>query len=269
MTASEIFREGRLQDALTAALQDVKSNPADDAKRRFLCEVFCFTGDLERADSHLDLLNPEPNEMLGTQLFRQLIRAEQARQQFYNEGRLPEFLNQTPTPVLRQHLEASILVREGRLDEAARVLEQAEKDRPKISGTCDGQRFEGLRDLDDLTAPFFEVLTSNGKYYWIPMEAVETLEFRPPGRARELLWQRVHMIVRSGPDGEVFLPTLYTGSAGHQDERIRLGRMTDWTGGNGTPLRGLGQRMFLIGGEERPTLEIETITIDHPAEEKE
>ena len=50
------------------------------------------------------------------------------------------------------------------------------------------------------------MLTSTGKYYWIPMERVEMIEFHDPARPRDLLWRRAHMVVRGGPDGEVFLP---------------------------------------------------------------
>src|SRR5262249_31933199 len=145
-------------------------HPTDRGIRGFLCELLCFSGDLERADRQLDaLLHQDPEVMAGIGLFRQLIRAEQARQQFYTDGRLPEFLGQ-PSPVLRLHLEAAVLLRDGKATEAAAVLARAEADRIRVRGTCDDHAFDDFRDLDDVTASFFEVLTSNGKYYWIPIE---------------------------------------------------------------------------------------------------
>src|SRR5690348_15435348 len=106
MNAHEQFDAGHLNDAVTAALEEVKKAPADTGKRGFLAELLCFTGDLERADKQLDALgHQDPKVMVGVALFRQLIRAEQARQQFYSEGRLPEFLNQEITPEMRRHLE--------------------------------------------------------------------------------------------------------------------------------------------------------------------
>jgi type VI secretion system protein ImpE len=262
MNAREHYEAGDLPAAVAAALEEVKRAPTDAKRRWFLCELLCFAGDLERADKQLEVLghqDPETLPVVG--LFRQLVRAEQARQQFYAEGRVPEFLA-PPTPVLRLHLEASVHLRDGRADEAARLLAQAEEQRVKPAGTCDGRPFDDLRDLDDLTAPLFEVLTSTGKYYWVPIEQVEAVEFRPPARARDLLWQRARMIVRDGPDGEVYLPTLYTGSQADPDPRLRLGRVTEWRGGDGTPVRGAGQRTFLVGDEARPTLELQTITIN-------
>ncbi|MEI7815483.1 MAG: type VI secretion system accessory protein TagJ, partial [Coriobacteriia bacterium] len=72
------------------------------------------------------------------------------------------------------------------------------------------------------------VLTSTGKYYWIPLEAVELAEFRPPERPRDLLWRPTHMVVTDGPDGEVFLPTIYPLTFANGDDQLRLGRGTDW-----------------------------------------
>jgi type VI secretion system protein ImpE len=69
------------------------------------------------------------------------------------------------------------------------------------------------------------------------------------------------MAVRGGPDGEVFLPALYAGSHLEPDDRVRLGRMTDWRGGDGTPVRGVGQRIFLVGGEGCPILELREVVL--------
>ena len=149
--------------------------------------------------------------MLEVTTFRQILRAEQARRQFYAEGRLPEFL-EPPSERLKRHLEASVRLRDGQPGEAVQLLQQAEAERPPVAGVCGGQPFADLRNMDDLLRSFFEVLTTTGKYYWVPMERVESMEFHPPKRPRDLLWRSVHMIVRGGPDGEVFLPALYAGS---------------------------------------------------------
>lgn len=265
MNAQDHYRAGDLEAAVAAALAEVKERPSDPGRRGFLAELLCFAGDLERADRQLDALATQsPEAALGVGMFRHVIRAEQARRQFYAEGRLPEFL-EPPPPWLKLHLEASILLREGKPDEAANLLAEAEDRRPKISGTCGGRPFDDLRDLDDLTAGVFEVLTSNGKYYWIPADRVDLIEFRAPTHARDLLWRRARMVVRGGPDGEVFLPALYEGTHAGPDDNLRLGRATDWRGGDGSPVRGAGQRTFLVGDEAIPILEIETLEINDAA----
>jgi type VI secretion system protein ImpE len=261
VNAKEAFDAGRLNEALAASLQEVKAAPGDAGRRGFLCELACFAGDLERADRQLDLLgDQDPQAAVGVALFRQLVRAEQARQQFFTEGRLPEFLAE-PDALLKLHLEASIHLRDGRPEEAAKLLARAEEQRPKVAGRLDGQPFADLRDLDDLTAPVFEVLTSTGKYYWVPVERVELIEFRPARRPRDLLWRRARMIVRDGPDGEVFLPALYPGSHAAAEDGLRLGRATDWRGGAGAPTRGVGLRTFLVGDDTRTVLEMTELSL--------
>lgn len=262
MTPQELYQAGNLDEAIAAAVEEVKQRPTNTAARGLLSQLLCFAGDLERADKQLETIGKQQVEaMVSVAMIRQLIRGETARRDFYTEGRVPELLDDPP-PYLRKHLEASIQIREGNPAEAARTLAAAEEERPHVGGTCDGQAFDDVRDLDDLTAPFLEVLTSNGKYYWIPFDRIETMEFRKPERPLDLLWRGVHMIVRGGPDGEVFIPCLYHGSHAEQDDQLRLGRSTDWRGDEGLPIRGLGQRILLIGEEDRPILQLNEITFN-------
>jgi type VI secretion system protein ImpE len=265
MNAHDLYRTGKLDEAVTAALEHVKRHPVDSGMRTFLCELLCFAGDLERAERQLDALGEQdPDIVIAISVFRQLIRAEQARKQFYTDGRPPEFLDKEITPDLSPHLEAALLLSKGKAAEAAGLLAGSEEQRPIVSGTCDGQPFEGLRDLDDVTASFFEVLTGTGKYYWIPLQRVESVEFQPPARPRDLLWRSAHLILRNGPESEVFFPVLYAGSASDPDDQVRLGRTTEWRGEAGTPIRGFGQRMLLVGDQDRTILELRSLSINPP-----
>src|SRR5208337_639641 len=124
--------------------------------RDLLSQLLCFTGELERADKHLETLGaqfPERAPVVG--LIRQLVRAAKARQQFYDEGRLPEF-TEKPPEYLQRCLQASICLRQGETAEAARLLAAAEAARPRLAGRCNGQPFQDLRDADDLTAAVLE-----------------------------------------------------------------------------------------------------------------
>src|SRR4051794_10406678 len=130
VTPQELFDAGKLGEAVTAALEQVKEKPADAAARGLLCELLCFTGDVERADRQLDVLGDiAPERMPAVALFRQLLRAEQARQQFFTEGRAPELVAEL-TPYMKLHLEASVCLREGRGADAAKLLAEAETTRP-------------------------------------------------------------------------------------------------------------------------------------------
>src|ERR1700730_8479286 len=62
MNAGTLFKSGKLQEAIAAQVQEVKSNPADQAKRLFLFEMLAFAGELDRAQRQIDALQFEEME---------------------------------------------------------------------------------------------------------------------------------------------------------------------------------------------------------------
>lgn len=259
MTATEYFRADQLDQAITAAAAQVKARPGDVSPRWFYSELLCFAGELERADNQVDIIGQQHEEMrLSASLFRQLIRGEQFRQQFYSDGRIPEVV-ENPSEEITKRLEAAVALRSGDTARGAALLKEAEAARPRIAGKMGEAEFADFRDLDDLTASFFEIITPNGKYYWVPISRVESVDFHPCERARDLLWRPARVEIQAGPSGEVYFPTLYAGSSKAEDRRIRLGRLTEWVGGAGEAVRGLGLRTFLAGDKDVSLLELETL----------
>jgi type VI secretion system protein ImpE len=256
-----LFAAGKLAAAIEAANAQVRRSPAELGGRVLLAELLLFAGNIERADTILDAAGQiDPTAMPGVAEFRQLLRAEQARRQFRRDGRVPEFLGE-PTPALQSILAASVALRAGDAQEAARLVAEAEEQRPMAAGTMaapDGEAvtFDDFRDIDDWHAGFFEVLTTTGKYFWIPTERVLSVEFHPPRRPRDLALRRATMSVAAGPDGEVYLPTIYDWPDVDVDDQLRLGRATDWRGPEGGPVQGLGQRIFLAGEEACSIMEL-------------
>jgi type VI secretion system protein ImpE len=246
-TAGDLFRAGKLTDAVAAASGAVRKAPGELSPRVLLAELLLFAGNLERADVILDaasLIDPQAAVVVAE--FRQLLRAETARRQLRRDGRLPGFLG-APTEALAATLEAYVALRAGDAAATATLAAKAEQLRPRVAGTADATAFDDFRDADDLTAGFFEVLTSTGKYFWIPTERIEQIQFHPPKRPRDLCWRRVSMSVRGGPDGDVYLPAIYGDDDPARADDYRLGRATDWVRTGDGPVRGVGQRMFLAG----------------------
>ncbi|MCA9197995.1 MAG: hypothetical protein KDA87_10670 [Planctomycetales bacterium] len=265
MGPSEYYQAGQLREAISAAINEVKASPTDTAKRFQLCELCCFAGDWERADRQLDTIMQQTTDaVMQITLVRQLIRAELARTEFLLQGRLPEFVADV-TPHLRLHLDASIAIREGNAAEAAKLLEQAEQQRTQLTGTLNGKSFDDFRDLDDLISPFFEVFTSNGKYFLLPIEQVESITFRPPKRPMDLIWRSITVSVANGPDGEVYMPAIYPQTHVSGDNQLMLGRGTDWTDGDASPVRGIGLRMFLAGDQDVSVMNCQEIHFDRPS----
>ncbi len=261
MEAKHYYENGQLQKAIAVITEEIKKEPQAINKRDFLCELLCIVGELERADKQLDIIvQQDARATVGAALMRQLIRAEEARQQCFKDGRLPEFIGE-PSASLQLHLQAMMELREGSSRLACQYLQQAEKKRPLVQGECNGKSFQGLRDLDDTCASFFEVLTSNGKYYWIAFEQVKQVEFRAPERPIDLIWRRAHMTLFNGPEGEIFMPAIYVNTL-PEDETAKLGHKTAWPGGEDKPVVGIGQRLFLIGDNAISMLEINELNRD-------
>jgi len=254
-TAGDLLKSGKLSDALTAAQNAVRKAPTDLNARVLLAEILVFTGNLERADVLLDAASTiDPSTAMVVAEFRQLIRADMARRQLFRDGRVPELLSD-PTEVQRLQLAALVALRANDLQEAAKNAAAAEEARPRTSGFHNDKPFDDIRDADDLLAGNFEVLTTTGKYFWIPAERVVTAEFHPPKRPRDLIWRRVSMSVAEGPDGDVYMPVIYAGGDPTSD-LLKLGRETDWTDPDKGPVRGIGQRVLLCGEDDVAVMDL-------------
>jgi type VI secretion system protein ImpE len=264
-TPQALYKAGKLQEAITAATNEVRAKPTDVPGRMFLSELLLFAGELERADRQMDAItsqDSDPQTAVMVAMYRQLIRAEQARQAFFSEGAMPEFL-EPPDERMKLLLRASIALREKKWDETRELIQQAEGEFPMLKGECNGVPYEGLRDTDDLTATFFELVAPNGKYFWLPMEHVVSIDFKPPQRTRDLIWRRAQLTTRSGLESEAFFPAIYSGSYREADTKLALGQLTDWRAeAEGAPVRGFGQRTLLIGDNGHAIMELTRLTVE-------
>jgi type VI secretion system protein ImpE len=253
-----LFRAGRLADAVSAANEGVRRKPADLGARVLLAEMLVFAGNLERADVVLDAASEaDPAAAVVIAEFRQLLRADMARRQLYRDGRLPEFLGE-PDAQERARLAALVALRAGDAATAARHAEEAEQSRGTLPGQAGDVAFADFRDADDLLGGTLEVLTTTGKYYWIPADRVASMTLHAPRRPRDLAWRRASLSVTDGPDGDVYLPAIYWSDVPDLSDDLRLGRATDWREEGGL-VRGVGQRMFLLGDAASGIMELTTI----------
>jgi type VI secretion system protein ImpE len=262
--AGALLRDGKIKPALDACSARLRSTPDDLSTRLLLAELLLLAGSLDRADAILDpATRMEPAVAVTVAEFRQLLRAEIARQELDRSGRVPEFLD-APTPALRALLAARVALRAGNHAEAARYATEAERQRPRVPGRAGNTEFDDWRDADDLCAGAFEILTTTGKYFWVPTERVTSVEFVPPRRPRDLVWRRANVSVSEGPDGVVYLPAVYASDDPGLADQFRLGRVTEWrepVGGEDTGLvRGVGLRTFLAGEEAYDIMGLTTVS---------
>ena len=158
MNASDLFKAGKLHEAIDAQTQEVKSHPTDHGKRLFLFELLAFAGNLDRARRQIEVVNYGEVELdTAVVAYRKILDAEHARRRLFREGLAPQFLTEPPEHV-RLRLDAVNRLRENRPAEAAEALARANGAIPPFSGQLNGKPFILLRDVDDLFAGVLEVM---------------------------------------------------------------------------------------------------------------
>lgn len=259
--ALALFDAGKLGPAIEELTREVKANPADTARRTSLFEMLCFTGDWDRAERQLDVIAHQSAQAeVGTQVYRNNIKAERDRHRLFSAGLQPHFLVEPPTYV-DLHLAAIDRLREGNATGAREALDRAEEERPALVGKINNQQFQDFRDYDDLVGPVLELIVQD-KYTWLPFEQIKQMEIAAPRNLRDLVWASARVESVDGTIGEVFLPALYAGSSQHPNDQVRLGRMTDWKQVGEDLYRAVGLRLFLVDDEDKPIFEARTVKFD-------
>src|SRR5262245_10514117 len=261
MTPSDLFQAGRLQDAIEAQAQKLKAAPADQRARMFLFELLLFAGDLDRARKHLDILHyDEPRANAAVEQYRQALDGEAARRRVLRGGEQPRGLGVAPDHV-RLRLEALTLLARGERAAAKKLLDEANDALPVLRGTLNGKPFEGFYDPDERFGTVLEVFGTGGSYCWVPLELVESITMNPPSAPRDVLLIPAQLVLRDGPSGDVLLPGLYPDSHADDRESVRLGRETDWIGGDDSPLLGVGGKLFMAGRDYMKFLDWRQLTL--------
>lgn len=230
MTPKQLFQSGKLNEAIAALGAELRDNPTDTQRRTFLFELLSFAGEYERAEKHVNLLADQgQSAQLGAVLYLASLHAEKLRRDMFRKGDFPS--DRTPA---------------------------AAED---IHGTCNGKDFQSIEDSDPRIGTRLEAFAA-GAYLWIPLEHIETIEMEAPKRLRDLLW--IPALVRTGPAfkgqelGEVLIPAISPLSFEDADDNVKLGRATEWREKNGEQVP-VGQKTFLIDGEDIPILELRKI----------
>lgn len=228
MTAKELLDAGKVREAesaLTAALRD---NPADSAKRTFLFELLCFSGQYSRAEKQLSVLAQGSHEAeMGAVLYYSALHAEKLRHEMFQKQQFPASATEKSPP-----------------------------------GKLNGKPFQSIADADPEIGPRLEVYAA-GAYLWIPFEHIASVNLDPPRLLRDTLWTPAYVL--TGPSfrgtdiGQVIIPAIYPFSWKSEDSSVWLGRTTEWVAddeGNSYPV---GQKTFIVDGEEVPLLEIRSL----------
>jgi type VI secretion system protein ImpE len=235
MTTTELFQAGKLEEAIDAVGAELKKSPLDVRRRTFLFELLCFSGEYDRAEKQLALLEDQNKDAaLGGLLYRGAIHAERLRAEMFEQERFP--LDSVPPSPVR--------------------------------GTLNGRSFALLEDADPRIGARLEVFAA-GDYMWIAFQDIALLEIDQPKRLRDLLWTPARL--KTGPSfkdrdlGEILLPSLSPLTYQHPDGEVRLGRSSEWCADEDGKQAPYGAKLLLVDGEEVPLLEIRRLEIEPAA----
>jgi type VI secretion system protein ImpE len=233
--ARELYRDGKLTEAISCLQLWLRDHPGDRSARSFLFELLCFAGEFERARKQLVVLGQESGEShLGVAFYLSALTAEVERQGWYGA---PE--DDAPYP-LPDELGA-----------------------PQ-TGTWNGQPFAGIRDLDGRLGGKFEFLAA-GKYHRVDFKNIRRVEFVPPARLRDMYWRSATLTFSdelNATEAEILVPALYPATFLFDDDQTRLGRTTDFALNEAGEEVPCGQRVLILGKEEVPIMDLQVLELD-------
>lgn len=265
LNLNDYYQENCWQQTIEKLKQKIALEPNDLERRSLSAELFCSTGNLMAADKQLANITPsilqEPAALLlEISLLRNLIKCALYRQNLLQDNTLPNFIAEPPLH-LTLHLEGFIALYNNDLKKAQQLLREAEQERPVLTGKYNNHNFCYFRDLDDLTVSFLEIFMPSGKYYWIPLETIEYLQFLPPSRPLELIWRKAELQTSFYQCSQVYIPTTYNTWYNTCIEEESPIWKTNWKQYNNFLTLGNGQKIFLFDEKACTVMELNTLQV--------
>lgn len=273
--AYQALRENNVGACLELLKNEVRQAPADPQKRVFLFQLFSVLGEWDKSLTQLNVardLNAENQSMAET--YQEVLRCEGLREAVFAGTRSPLILGEPPEWIAKllqalQHFAQSDY--QAFLDLQAAAFDLAAPsagklylnvtNEPTTADPEEGLAFEWIADADMRIGPVLEAIV-NGRYYWIPIENIQSVELEAPVDLRDLVWTPATFRWKNQGEAVGFVPTRYPGSSQVADDEIKLARSTQWE----TPAEdlyvGRGLRILATDVEEFPLTRIRRIVFD-------
>lgn len=259
MTAKELIRAGRLSEARGVLIEEVKSAPKDVGKRTLLFQVLAMGGEWDKAMRHLDMISTQdPTRLIGAHTYLDIVKAEQERLEVLHRSQVPSVMPEAPA-YFPQYMSYINALMTGKFDDARSLIAEIDKVKPEISCTMDGKDFVGFSDTDARLYAFIEAFVHE-RYVWIPFETIRELVIHEPKTSFDLIWVLANITTWGGLSMNCYLPVMYPETYLHEDEKARLGRLTDWVPLGGGFSRGVGQHVYQVGDDDVSILDMRGIT---------
>jgi len=265
MEAEELLRAGRLQEAYCALEQAIRSHPADAKLRVFFFQLLALSGQWDRSLTQLRVaVELDALNLLTARMYEAVLACEMFRGQVFAGEQTPLLFGR-PDPWMGWLVQANILAARGAYEAAAELRDKALEAAPAIGGAVDEQSFAWLADADSRLGPMLEAVV-DGKYYWVPFQAIQSVQITAPKDLCDLVWAPASFTWINQGQSQGFIPTRYPRSEASEQDAVRLARRTEWIEKPAQTYFGLGQRVLATERREYALLSIRRIDL-HPAGE--
>jgi len=246
--ARESLKSGDVQQTLEYLKQDVRKAPRDARLRTFLFQMFCITGEWDRAMTQLKVaheLDASTEAMATT--YSAAIRCEVLREKIFRGERKPTVFGD-PGDWVPLLIEANRLFASGQRAEAASLRDAAFEAAPSTQASINGTDCEWIADADPRLGPIVEAVIE-GRYMWVPFLRIKAVNVEPPADLRDQVWMPARFTWTNDGEAVALIPTRYPGSAGSSDPAIQLAHKTDWTELDDDWSLPIGQRLLVSDAE--------------------
>jgi len=287
MTAEELVKLARPQEAMDALVPMIRAKPQDPKLRIFLFQLLAVTGQWERAVGQLETAAQlDAKNLLMAQMCRQAIICEKMRSEVFAGKRSPLIVGE-PSEWLGRMLQAAQHSGKGEHRAAGELRAQALEAAPATSGTIEfatakapnsadatarpsadqgkaatsTEPFEWIADGDARLGPILELIV-DGRYYWAPFDRLKAIEIEQPTDLRDVIWLPSKVTWSTGASTVALIPTRYAGTETNKDGGLLLARRTDWADAAGGGFTGLGHRVLNTDTSEHAIMNIRKITLN-------
>jgi type VI secretion system protein ImpE len=263
MEAAELLRQGKLNEALEALQNQIRSDPSNSKHRVFLFQLLCVMGQWDRALTQLNVAaGMDPKTLLMKEVCQQALQCEALRKDIFAGKKMPLVFGQ-PQEWVGWMIQANQQSAQGQYREAQSLRERALEAAPAIAGRINSNAFEWVADADPRLGPILEVILE-GRYFWIPLANINQIKIDKPVDLRDVIWAPANFVWSNGGTAVGFIPARYPGSDEVDDPAIKLGRRTDWIDQGGDFQVPVGQRLFATNESEYSILEVRALTLGQP-----
>src|SRR5258706_6442922 len=193
MDASEVLRQGKLNEALQALQNQIRNDPSNAKLRVFLFQLLCVMGQWDRALTQLNTAaGIDPKALLMKEVCQQIVQCEALRKEIFAGNKLPLVFGQ-PQEWVGWMIQANQHSAQGHYREAQELRDRALEAAPAVAGHINAAAFEWVADADPRLGPILEAIIE-GRYFWIPLSNINQIKIDKPVDLRDVVWAQAKLV---------------------------------------------------------------------------